>query len=210
MKSAKRWRALFKIVGAILFACLLYLPASAQAEQKEAEEVVNRMNAALLENMKRGNELGFQGRYKLLSPVLHDVFALRYMGEKTMGNYWKELLPEQQKQFMEFYSDWTISSYAGNFEHYSGEIFETHEGKQINANTVSVISKIVKDHEEAIKFDYTVRRFQDKWRIIDIRISGVSQLSMTRAQFQSVMKTKGFDGLMALLKGKIADYHIEE
>ncbi len=207
MKFEKCSRVLFKIIGSFLCACLLLLPVTAGAEQKDAEEVVKKMNSALLETMRRAGDLGFQGRYAFLLPVLRDTFALHYMGEKCMGSYWKDLSPEEKKEYLELYTDWTVSSYAGNFDGYSGEIFETYEGKEIGGNTVAVVSKMVKQKEESIEFDYTLRRFQDKWRIVDIRISGVSQLTTTRSQFVAVMKNKGFAELITILKEKVAVFH---
>lgn len=203
----KRLRILSRIIGSVLFACLLFLPVTGKAEQKAATEVVKRMNATLMENMKRAQELGFSGRYKLLDPVIRDVFALSYMGEKTVGSYWNTLSPEQRKQYLDLYTDWTISSYAGSFDGYSGERFEIDDDEQVKGDTVTVISNLVIPHEDSVDFKYTLRRFQDKWRIVDIRTSGVSQLSLTRAQFISVMKSKGFDGLMTALREKIAVYH---
>ena len=210
MTFEKRLRIHFKIIGSLLFAGMLFHPVLGRAEQKGATEVVQRMNSALMENMKRAQELGFGGRYKLLDPVIREVFAISYMGEKTLGSYWNTISQEQRKQYLALYTDWTISSYAGSFDGYSGEKFEIEEGEQIKGNAVTVISNLVIPHENSVEFNYTLRRSQDKWRIVDIRTSGVSQLSLTRSQFISVMKSKGFDGLMAALKEKIAGYHARD
>jgi len=207
MRIEKSSRVFFKIVGAVLLACLLFIPVSGRAEQKEAETTVKKLNATLLESMKNGKELGFQGRYKLLDPVLRDVLAIRYMGEKCLGEYWKGLNPEQKQQYMDLYTDWTISAYAGNFDGYAGEIFETYEGKPLSANMAYVPSKLVKPKEEGNEFDYTLRRFQDKWRVVDIKVEGISQLTLTRDQFVTVMKNQGFDALLGILKDKVATLH---
>jgi len=202
-----RMRFLFRIIGSLLFASLFLLPVSGRAEQKGAEEAVKKMNSALLENMKRADELGFRGRYKLLDPVLRDVFALPFMGEKSLGSYWNTLSREQRNQYLDLYSNWTISSYAGNFDGYSGEKFEIEDAQQVKGGTVTVISNLVIPHEESVAFHYSLRRFQGNWRIVDITISDVSQLSLTRSQFISLIKSKGFDGLMASLQEKIALIH---
>ena len=104
---------------------------------------------------------------------------------------------------MDTYTDWTISSYAGNFDSYSGEKFEIRDGEESRGDNVAVVSNLVRPNEDNIDFYYTLRRFQDKWRIVDIRIEGVSQLALTRAQFVSVMKKTGFGGLIASLQEKI-------
>jgi phospholipid transport system substrate-binding protein len=207
MMYGKGMRFFFKIIGSLLFAALVFLPVSAMARQKGAEEAVKRFNSALLENMKRADELGFQGRYKLLDPVLRDVFALQFMGEKSLGSHWKDLSPEQRMRYLDLYTDWTISSYAGNFDGYSGEQFEIEEGELSKGGTVTVISKLVIPHKESVAFHYSLRSFQDGWRIVDITIEDVSQLAMTRSQFMEVIKHKGFDGLLATMKDKIAVIH---
>jgi len=204
MTYGKSSRILFKVIGSILLASFIFLPVAGGAEQKGAEESVKRMNSALLESMKRGDEIGFRGRQKLLAPVIRDVFALPFMGEVSLGSYWKNLSPEQRKLFLDTYTDWTISSYASNFDSYSGEKFEIRDGQEIRGDKVAVVSNLVRPHEDSIDFYYTLRRFQGKWRIVDIRIEGVSQLALTRGQFVSVMKKKGFDGLISSLKEKIS------
>ncbi len=203
MTYGKCSRILFNVIGSILLASFIFLPVAGGAEQKGAEESVKRMNSALLESMKRGDEIGFRGRHKLLAPVIRDVFALPFMGEVTLGRYWKGLSPEQRKLFLDTYTDWTISSYAGNFDSYSGEKFEIQGGEESRGDNVAVVSNLVRPNEDNIDFYYTLRRFQDKWRIVDIRIEGVSQLALTRAQFVSVMKKTGFGGLIASLQEKI-------
>ncbi len=204
MVYANGLRYLFKNLGFLLFAAMLFLPVSAMAKQNGAEEAVKRFNSVLLENMKRADELGFQGRYKLLDPVLRDVFALRFMGEKSLGSQWKDLSPEQRKRYLDLYADWTISSYAGNFDGYSGERFEIEDIEQSKGDIVTVISNLVIPDKESVAFYYSLRRFQDGWRIVDITIEDVSQLSLTRSQFISVFKKKGVEGLMTALQDKIA------
>jgi phospholipid transport system substrate-binding protein len=204
MKHSKCLRYVIKVIGSLLFAALVFLPVSGMAKQNGAEEAVKRVNSALLESMKRADELGFHGRYKLLDPVLRDVFALRFMGEKSLGNHWKDLSPEQRKRYLDLYADWTISSYAGNFDGYSGERFEIEDIEQGKGDTVTVISNLAIPDKESVAFHYSLRRFQDGWRIVDITIEDVSQLSMTRSQFMSVFKKKGFDGLLVALQEKIA------
>lgn len=204
MLCGKSWRISAGITVSILFAFLFLLPVSGRAEQKSAEDSVKKMNSALIESMKKADEIGFRGRYKLLDPVIRDVFALPFMGEVSLGSYWKSLSPEQKKIYIDAYTDWTISSYAGNFNGYSGESFKIKEGQNNSGSTVSIVSNLVRPHEDSIDFNYSLRKIHDKWRIVDIRIEGVSQLALTRGQFVSIMKNKGFDGLIASLKEKTA------
>jgi phospholipid transport system substrate-binding protein len=70
-------------------------------------------------------------------------------------------------------------------------------------NNISVRSKLIPQDEEIVEFNYQLRNIENRMRIVDIKISGVSQLAVTRSQFVDVIEKTGFDGLIALLKDKI-------
>jgi phospholipid transport system substrate-binding protein len=165
--------------------------------------VIKTFNAALLESMKRADELGYSGRYKLLDPVVGNSFALSYMAGQSLGRYWKVLKETEQNMLVKMYSEWSVATYARRFDGYSGEQFEVVSESAPDQGTVTVISKIIRPEKEGAVFHYKLRKIDGNWRIVDIQISGVSQLALTRSQFTSVMKEKGFDGLIALLKTKI-------
>jgi phospholipid transport system substrate-binding protein len=201
-------RAGRKLCWSITSVCLICMtlaaPARGEVEQSSPKDVLQKFNAILLEAMKRADELGYAGRYKLLDSVIRDSFALSFMGVQSTGRYWKTLSEEQRKLFLATYSEWTIATYAGRFDGYSGERFEVVSESEPIQGTVTVVSKLIKQKEEAIVFYYLLRKIEDRWRIVDIQISGVSQLALTRAQFTDVLKNKGIDGLIAMLKNKIA------
>lgn len=189
----------------LVFCTVLVLPMPIRGETAGPTQVISRFNVALIEAMKGGKELGFSGRYRLLEPVVTETFLPPYMASVSVGRHWKTLTEEQQRQFEEIYAEWLIANYAKNFHSYAGERFEiTKESR--TANGAAVLSKLVNSQGKATEFDYRLRLTEDVWRIVDIRISGVSQLANTRAQFVSVLDQKGFDELVASLKRKIRDF----
>lgn len=189
----------------LVFCTVLVLPMPIRGETGGPTQVISRFNVALIEAMKGGKELGFSGRYRLLEPVVTETFLPPYMASVSVGRHWKTLTEEQQRQFEEIYAEWLIANYAKNFHAYAGERFEiTKESR--TANGAAVLSKLLNSQGKATEFDYRLRLTEDVWRIVDIRISGVSQLANTRAQFVSVLDQKGFDELVALLKRKIRDF----
>ncbi len=69
-----------------------------------------------------------------------------------------------------------------------------------------MVSKLIDSGGDVTEFDYQLRKIEGRWRVVDIQISGVSQLALTRAQFVDVLRDKGLDGLVAMLKKKIAGF----
>jgi len=190
----------------ILFICICLFPSPSSAAQPDPSEVIRNFNAALLDAMKRADELSYPGRYKLLGPVLRDSFALSFMAAQSAGRYWKTLTDEERSQLIKTYSEWTVATYAARFDGYSGEKFEVASGPAAAQGAATVVSKLIKSNAEEVRFHYLLRKIEGRWRVVDIQISGVSQLALTRAQFAGVLKEKGYKGLISMLKEKIRGF----
>jgi phospholipid transport system substrate-binding protein len=183
----------------------MVLPLHVRGETPGPAQVISRFNVTLIEAMRGGKELGFSGRYRLLKPVVTETFLSSYMASVSIGRHWKTLTEEQQRQFEQIYAEWLVANYAKNFHAYTGERFEiTHQSQ--TAGGAAVLSKLLNAQGKEREFDYRLRLTEDAWRIVDIRISGVSQLANTRAQFVSVLDKNGFDELVASLKRKIREF----
>lgn len=189
---------------ALMFHCLS--PGLTFAATAQPSDVIKTFNDTLLEAMKKAEEIGYSGRYKLLGPVIKESFALSFMCSQSAGRYWKNLKTNEKEELLGTYADWTVASYAGRFDGYSGEKFEIASEKGPSQGTVTVVSNLVKQDGETVKFHYSLRRIEDRWRIVDIQISGVSQLALTRAQFTGVIRDKGVAGLIANLEDKIRGF----
>ncbi len=198
------------LIGFFVFLVTTAFPLHGEAGKPGATEVIKTFNATLLECMKRADELRYTGRYQLLEPVVKESFALSFMGAQSMGRYWKTLKEGERKLFLKVYTEWTIATYAGRFDDYSGEKFQVLKESEPDRGTVIVVSRLVQTSDENIDFYYKLRSFGGTWQVVDIQISGVSQLALTRSQFVDVMKSKGFDGLIALLKRKIEEFAHEK
>jgi len=201
---SKRKMLIFSVVAFLLLTVLLPVFSSyAASEILGPAAVIRNFNAALLEAMKKANQLGYAGRYKLLDPVIKNSFALSFMAGQSLGRYGKTLKPEERELLIRGYTDWTVATYAGRFDGYSGEKFEVASESGPLQGTYTVTSKLIKQNGEEVVFRYLLRKIEGMWRVIDIQISGVSQLALTRAQFTGVIKDKGFNGLISMLKEKI-------
>ena len=196
---------LCRLIGSAVLIWVALYPPYGRAEESGPTEVIKTFNETLLEAMKRAEELGYSGRYKLLEPIIKDAFAIPFMAAQSTGRYWKTLKEEDRSLFITTYTDWTIATYAGRFNGYSGEKLNLVSESAPVQGTVTVISNLIKQNNEEVRFHYLFREIDGVWRIVDIQISGVSQLALTRAQFVGVIKDKGFNGLISMLRDKTGD-----
>lgn len=191
---------------ALMMTLLLVLaPMSGRAQSAEAVAVIEQFNETLLESMRQAKALGLSGRFDYLKPVIEKSFALPLITKISVGKYWRKLSAQQQRELIHYYLQWSTANYARQFDSFSGERFQLISVSNSDQQTVAVTSQLIKPNGKKIDFRYILRRPEGQWQIIDIQVSGVSQLALTRSQFVDVLESDGFDALIDLLREKVKD-----
>jgi phospholipid transport system substrate-binding protein len=182
-------------------------PFSARADAVEdARKPVDRLNETLIEVMKGSKQLGYQGRYKKLEPVVKDVFEFEAVSQIALGSHWKKLDKPQKTAFMQKLTDLSIATYAAQFKEYSGEAFKFDSSQDLKNSRMLLRYNLTAPKEKPIKFEYIATEFNGQWQIINIIVDGISDLALKKAQYTSVIDREGFDSLLNKLAQKIADY----
>ncbi len=198
-------KTIFLYCSFLVFLFSLVVTAPAEKITDPAALVIEKLNTVLVECMQRSDELGYGGRYRLLEPVMKKSFYYSLMVRKSTGSFWKDMTEEQQKELLEKYITWSIATYADRFSTYKSQQFIVVSTEPVHKKYRRVIVHIVKKNKKKRILEYLL--IEDKatgaWRIIDIRVKGVSQLALTRAQFKSILKKQGVGGLLKLLDKKI-------
>lgn len=179
-------------------------PASSLADP--ATQTVERLHAGLLESMKEADELGFQGRFDLIRPIVEETFDLDFMGSKSVGRHWKKLTPEEKKIWLDKFTSFLAANYAGNFDGYDGESFQSLGEEPAKRETLVVLTELRVPSSEDVILNYRLRKTPRGWRIIDIYLKGtVSELALRRSDFSTTLKARGFPELAAAVDKKILD-----
>jgi len=187
-------------------AALGLLGATGPAWAADPPATLDKFYAVLLAVMKDGPKLGFAGRKDKLTPAMEDAFDLALMTRLVVGLQWQSISPPDQQQLVAAFSDFSIASYASQFDDYSGESFEVQpKADAAPGNDVIVRTKLKPTDDKPVPLDYLMRNEQGKWRIIDVYLNGtVSQLAARRSEFSSVLRQSGVSGLVSLLKQRAA------
>lgn len=202
------WARLLLLAPLMTALCLASPSQAAQSAARGPAETIERFNKTLLEAMRGGQTLGYEGRYKLLRPVIDDIFADRYMARFAAGRFWRGFSDEQKRQYAEAYLDWSVSAYAERFDSYNGQRFSIRS-VDIQGDQATVVSTLTKADGGTVDFEYKLRAQDEDWLVVDIVVRGVSQLAMTRSQFTSILDREGFQALMTRLEQKMQVYSEE-
>ncbi|MGA7801212.1 MAG: ABC transporter substrate-binding protein [Gammaproteobacteria bacterium] len=201
------------IAAMMLMASLMFGAADAQSSEQgtsdgastaqaaDASHVVDRLDKALVAAMKGGAKLGYQGRYKLLKPVVEDTYDLTYVAQLSLGSHWSGFDQAQRKAFVKALADYTVANYAAQFDGYSGETFEVQSQQTLRPGIEMVKTRFTSGGgDKHHQFDYLLHLDNGRWRIINVVVDGVSDLSMKRAEYTQLLQGGGFDALLGKLK----------
>lgn len=198
----------YKRIPSALLICLLSFqswPLMA-SEAESARVIVESFQMALIDTMKQGKELGYEGRFnKLAEPVKvsHDLIKIARI---VVGREWENLTAEQQTQLVDVFSKLSISSYAHNFKDFDGESFVFDSEEETARGGVIIHTTLIIPNDKNVKFDYMLKKKGNSWKIINIIANGVSDLALKRSEYTSILKREGFDPLITKINEKIDNY----
>jgi phospholipid transport system substrate-binding protein len=173
----------------------------------DPKAIVQDFYDALEDTMKHGEELGFDGRYKKLEPVIHETFDTPVMAKIAIGSEWTNFSADEKKEMLETFDQYMVTTYAARFKSYKGQKFEVGEMKQPAENRALVETKLVRSNGEPIALNYLFRPDANgSWKIIDVYLSGaISEMARMRSDFSATVTGGGAKALITALEKKIVD-----
>jgi phospholipid transport system substrate-binding protein len=189
-------------MAALLAVGIVASTGATAAEPAGAATPVRGFYDTLLHTMQQGDKLGQNGRFAALEPVVERTFDIPYMTRMAVGPSWSSLSETKRQQVTEAFGRYITATWASRFDSYSGEKLEVGGAKPYGASQL-VETRIVKSDGEPVSINYLMRRDGDGWRIGDVYLTGtISELATRRAEFSSVLRSQGVDGLIDALNRK--------
>ena len=197
-----------------VLACLVLawlVPAPARAAADAPVPVIDRFHDALIAIMKRGPELGFQGRVKYLTSIADQTFDYKDMTQRAVGPGWSAMSGKDQAKLVAAFRKFSIYTYAHQFRSYDGERFERVGNPQTGKlGGVLVRTRIVPNGDDPVALNYLLHQAPG-WKIYDVYLAGtISEVARRRDDFSSVLRDKGPAGMAAALDEKSAALEAED
>ena len=181
------------------------LAGAALAADPDAVAPIQALDDALLASMRAGKGTPFPQRFNALTPAVDRAFDLQAILQASVGLKWASIPPARQGELQTVFRQFTIASYAANFDAFNGEKLElVNESRNIGADQV-VATRIVPTSGDPTRIDYVMRRTPAGWKAVDVLLAGsISRVAVQRSDFRNLV---GEDGgpLLASLKKKVSD-----
>ncbi len=193
------------VAGVILMSAVIPLPATEAEFTDGPDVVIGQLQSNLIEAMKVGPEILYQGRYDRLDPIVRETHHIPYIARLTIGRHWREISNEERKEFVDRFGKYVVSGYASKFKKFKGEYFKRVSEKDLKRGRKLLVTDLYLDDGDTIRFNYVLSQFEGDWQIINVIVKGISDLALKRAEFTSIIKRDGFATLLDKLAENVDD-----
>ncbi|MBI1209852.1 MAG: hopanoid biosynthesis protein HpnM [Alphaproteobacteria bacterium] len=164
-----------------------------------AVQQIKKFHAALIEVMKKGDELGIAGRYKKLEAPIDEAFDLASMTRFAVGPAWSKMTDDEHASLITAFRRMTLASYAHNFKSFKGQKFVTEPTAEVRNTERLVKSQVVPVGEKPVNLTYRMRESGGTWKVVDVIYEFVSQVATRRSDFASTVADGGAPALVKKL-----------
>jgi phospholipid transport system substrate-binding protein len=183
---------------ALALAVALLGSVPARAADPAADRIQTFYNS-LMDTMKKGPQLGMQGRFQVLGPAVDATFNIPAMIQFIVGASWNGMKDTDKTALIAAFRRMTVANYAANFARYEGEQFNVDPSVQQRGPDKIVQTTLVPRGDRPVPLIYRMRESSGGgWKVIDVFLNGyVSELATRRSDFASTLAGGGAPGIVA-------------
>jgi phospholipid transport system substrate-binding protein len=176
------------------------LPASAGGPTERMKDTTDKIIAIVSDPAFKGPEKAEEKKNSIRN-VVDEMIDWEEMSRRSLGIHWQKRTDEEKREFVRLFSRLIEKTYRDKAEDYAGEKVN-YVGEKIDGDYSEVESRILTSKNTEIPVNYKMTRKQGKWWVYDIVIEGVSFVNNYRTQFNSILASSSYPGLVKQLKAK--------
>jgi phospholipid transport system substrate-binding protein len=177
---------------------LTTIPASAQ--EVAPDDLVRKVTADVLDAIKSDKQLQAGDRRKALALAEQKILPhvdFREAARLATGKAWQGATPEQQERIVGEFRSMLVRIYSNAIGVYQGQEMKVLPVRMApGATEVTVRNQYLKSGQPPVPVEYAMKKKPEGWMIYDITVEGVSLVLTYRAEFETITRTAGVDGLI--------------
>ena len=185
-------------LGIFLFMQPVSVAAGAPGDQ--VRQTVDKLLAMLkdpqLKQEGRKNE-----RHDELKKLVYQRFDFTEMARRSLGPEWRRHTPEEQKEFVQLFTDLLERAYLEQIESYNGEKVQ-YLSEREDHGYAEVATKIVDNKGQEFSVNYRLHNVNGDWKVYDVVVEDISVVNNYRAQFSRVLARSSYQELVHGMKDK--------
>ena len=191
------------IIAALLATCLVTLSPAALRAGVPTDQV--RQTADRVLSVLQDSRLKSADKQKERRDQIRQIVASRFdfaeMAKRSLGSNWQKVNNDEQRQFVELFTELLEKSYADQIESYDGEKI-VYGRENVSQDQADVDTKILTKKGEQISVNYKLRSAGNDWKVYDVVIENISLVNNFRSQFNRILANASFAELLKKLQSK--------
>ena len=191
------------ILGAVVPAAFAESPLAAVAEAPSPKGEVEAVISEVVRIAQKlpGDENTRQRRAELRQ-VINPRFDFGEMAKRSLGAEWRNVTPEQQKDFVDVFSALLSKTYLSRIETVKPGMV-TIDSEKLDG-LKALVRTTVNHKGDQFPIEYRLLNQAGTWRVYDVIIENIGLVANYRNEFAGIIRREKFDGLMQRLRDKSA------
>lgn len=189
-----------RILATVAFSCALIVAAPADAS--DAEDYV-RTIADKLEPLLQNGHLTPKSVENFLQANIVGELDMNRISKYVLRNHWSEITNEDQQKFKSVFRLFIVENFKRQLVKYSNAKIRIVRSVEHKPEGVSVITRVRVPSKSPLNMNWRLFRDNDRLRIFDVSVQGISKLSATRSEYKSVLEEHGFGYLLKQICSKL-------
>ena len=189
----------------IAAATILMLPignvaAEAPAEQVQgAAQFIASLGDSAIHTLGDGS-LDLAEREVAIRALLDESFDIAFIGRFVLGRHWRRASAEQRGAYNRLFREFLLTTYSRRLGGAGGRAFAITGARPAGRRDIVVQTRIERAGGTPIVADWRVRVIDQRYKVIDAVVEGVSMAVTQRTEFTTVIRNHGMDGLLRTLR----------
>jgi phospholipid transport system substrate-binding protein len=137
-----------------------------------------------------------------LRKVIFPRFDFEEMAKRSLGAEWRRRTPEEQKEFIQLFTELLKDSYVDSIESYRGNKV-IYRRESVDGNYADVATTVVNAQDEEFTIDYRLNLDGGQWKVYDVIVERISIVNNYRSQFRRILGRSSFSKLLSTIREKV-------
>ena len=195
-----------RIKGVLLYAVLscLLLSLTVLADDKGAAEQFLKSKLDTVFDVLQKADLEERAKREQIEEIVSPMFDFQLMAKLSLGKkHWPALTPENKSRFTKLFVKRLKQSYLNKISTYTDEKV-IYEPPVAAKKKVHVPTSLISNGKK-VSMLYKFYKSQDRWKIYDIEIQGVSIIRSYRSQCNEILQNGTFEDLLQKLEKPVSN-----
>jgi phospholipid transport system substrate-binding protein len=120
--------------------------------------------------------------------------------KRSLGQHWAQRTAAEREEFVRLFTELLQRTYLSKVDRYNSEM--TFNGDVVDGHQAVVRTTLLIGNGSGMSLDYWMHHPRDRWRVYDLSVNGSSLVASYRSQFNKIVRTDSYEGLVARLKSR--------